>query len=1362
MNYKESFGRASKTRITAFLLCAVLCFTMAAPLARDKNTFAANEYRYYTQDADVVNTSLALNREIASEGMVLLKNDGLLPLRKQGGEKVKISVFGKHSVQITDRGYGSSDAYYGFGDLYTAFSQNATFELNPTLRAFYNDTSKSGNFRLENDRHGSLDNYRPGLPTWETPYNKYTAEVKASYADYNAAAIVVLSRYGAEGSDLPATSLKNWNALENSNKLDSARSWDSHYLQLDANEVALLQNVMNSFENVIIMVNSANPLELGFLNDPGHYLYTDNNYTADAAAAAEKMSRLKAALHIAFPGSSGALAIPDLLDGTVNPSGRLADTWAVNFKNNPVLQNFSFNGSAGGNKSGIEFVHYDEDIYMGYRYYETKYITEGGDNVAGNAWYDAEVMYPFGYGLSYTDFTWEVLKGEGETTAAGTSLEKDGTVTTKVKVTNAGTAAGKEVVQLYYNTPYYADGISKAHVVLGDFKKTGLLAPGGSETLTFTTKASDMYSYDWSDANGNGFRGYELEAGSYNIVAAKNAHEAAKLAPAMTNSYTVAGGFRYETDTETGAAVGNLFDDVSGAGKVNAGTFMGVREYATRGNNFKVSPAADKKNVVQTANKQQVTPAFDAGKPWYTDVAPTHAATAGTSETNVVKLWHLIGRDYSDPMWDKLLDQLTYKEMADLIGQGFSHTEAIPSIDKARSAEWDGPLGRRNSHDIQWVTNTLVAQTFNTELAYKQGVQFGNAGLSAGQVGGTYGIGLDIHRSPFGGRNFEYYSEDGLLSGKMAAPVIKGAATKGTYHTLKHFVVNDQETSRDNVQTWLSEQALREVYAKAFEIAVKEGGANAIMAGVNSIGNTTCAESWGLMTGLLRNEWGFQGFVITDLVTRNVDVCLRAGTDLMMVFGNNAPKYDAVSLTATQGAAIRRGAKNILYVMANSNVVNGYGGDALDYIDYGGVNTLYAVEGVDNTLKANTASSGLYGSESIKYSLTAASALPAGMSMSADGIITGAPSAAGEYEFSIAAGEKTAAKVLYPCKPKVKNYKLKVYALAGLPDTIIYEDDDLGIIPYGHAFTKSIESAVAFGNDGKLSAGIAYSLTADSELPEGLQLKDGVISGVTTAGPGTYFFTIKAAADGREPAYLDFIVTVKAFKINYTAVPIADISVGETVAINIGTATGTDNAGIRYTIKAGSKLPEGLTMSSSGVISGTAARAYTGHKFTVVAQADMAAPKEAVYTVNVRGIVFSDVDFGQLIVDKQYSFKLSAAANDGADAKVYFRLKDASGNELPSGMQLLADGTLFGTPDETGAQTFTVAAQADGYTVAEATITFNVEDIYTGETEGDIAAPITGAGNGCSGSAAPAAFAAVLLAAAVIILVTKKNNILEE
>lgn len=426
-------------RSTSVVMCAALFMTAYAFTGPSANTMAdtnaPDDYQYYKRDENVGATNNALNQEIASEGMVMLKNDGLLPLTKQknGGEELKISVFGKHSVQLTDRGFGSSDTFYGTNNnLQSILDSSDTFAVNPVLKEFYENTSKSGNFRLDGDYHGSMDSFKAGMPTWETPqenYNRYP-EIAQSYKDYNDAAIVVLSRYAGEGNDLPTTSLKSWDTLDDSNKFDSARSWNSHYLQLDKYEVDMLQSVMANFDNVIVLVNSANPFELGFLNDPEHYLYTDNEFTTTTAEAEEMMGHLKAAFHIGFPGSTGALAIPELLDGTVNPSGHLADTWAVNFMNNPVMDNFGYNGSGDGNKSvsGVEYVHYDEDIYVGYRYYETKYFTEGGDDENGNAWYDAEVMYPFGYGLSYTTFDWELLRDQS--TAENTQLEKDGVITT--------------------------------------------------------------------------------------------------------------------------------------------------------------------------------------------------------------------------------------------------------------------------------------------------------------------------------------------------------------------------------------------------------------------------------------------------------------------------------------------------------------------------------------------------------------------------------------------------------------------------------------------------------------------------------------------------------------------------------------------------------------------------------------------------------------------------------------------------------------------------------------------------------------------------------------------------------------------
>lgn len=1342
----------------------------AARLSADALTSSSDNYYYeseYKSAQEVRNAAIELNKQVEAEGAVLLKNDGLLPMAPAAGKnKLNVSIFGKNSAAIAYFGFGSSDSLAIGGDwtrktktLYEAFD-NTVFNVNPTLKDFYNDFRKSGNGRLggvkngdgsnrypDGNVHDSFDNYRAGAPTGETPQSMYTQEVKDSYANYNDAAIVVLTRYRGEGNDLPKTSLKSFGG----EKLDGARSGDDHYLQLDKNEVEMLQTVMDNFDNVILLVNASGPMEVGFLNDPTHYLYTDNNYTANVEQATAKMNKIKAAVSIGFPGTDGVTVVPKILTGEVNPSGKLADTWVYDMTKDPTYQNQGFNGTQDGNKYGGAYVHYDEDIYLGYRYYETRFFEEGKEVAAdGATWYDGQVQYPFGYGLSYTSFEKEVVSIE----TGSEWLEKSGKITAKVKVTNTGDIAGKEVVQLYYSAPYYTGGISKSHVDLAGFAKTDILEPGKSEVLEITFDVEDMKSYDWSDANGNGFKGYELEHGDYHVVVADSAHDAAAKAAsalrgeenAFVRKFALSEDIRYDKDTRTGAEVKNLFDDVSGTGKTNnPADFCGVRQYMTRDDfegTFPTPASAKKEGKIQESWSYNISEEFDKQSPWYSEEMPSQAATAGTADTNKIKLWHLRGRDYNDPLWDAFLDQLTVKELVSQIENGFFGTRPIDSVDKPSTYDDDGPLGKRHCPDVQWADNTTLAQTFNQELAFEVGEMNGEAALwgmnhpegsnmmaapggtfgSAPEGrGGTYGLGLDTHRSPFGGRNFEYFSEDPVLAGKMAANVAKGSLSKGCYQISKHIMLNDQETNRGELNTWASEQAIREIYGKPFEIAIKEGGLNALMAGVNRIGNKPCSFNWELLTGLIRNEWGFEGFVITDLVRYDVDMCIRAGCNTMMVHNQlNTPKTDAASLTATQLTAIRESAKSVLFTCANSNGLQGFGGNPLAAIDYAGINTLYAVQGVDNELSVATAVNTVIPGDEVVYKLAEGSTLPEGMSLDKEGKLSGAPANAGEYEFVLNAEEKLEenSRIVYPYKAAQKNFKLKVYEKTSIPDKVIFEDDSIATIPYGFEFEQDIRSAVVFDGDGKLITDVRYSLVEGSELPQGLKLENGVIKGVCIAPAGKYFFTVKAEAEGKIAQELDFIVNVKRYSIDYQVTELEDLLVGQDVKIDLGTGISNANLPITYKLKDGDTLPEGLMLNSFGELSGTAKRGCTDHKFTVVASADLSKSEEVTYSITVKGIEMQDRVINDVLLGKKYKFELNAFVNDEGEASLTYTLK--SGSNLPQGFMLTSDGLLVGQPTEVGKQSFTVIVSAPGYRSVEAKVTLDIDDIYEGELTSDV------------------------------------------
>ncbi|MDR1094496.1 MAG: glycoside hydrolase family 3 C-terminal domain-containing protein [Clostridiales bacterium] len=877
--------------------------------------------RYIRYEADYANKSEVLaaanllNEKICEEGIILLKNeDDALPL----AASQKISVFGKNSVNLVLGGSGSSagSGNGGGAGLYESL-QSAGFAVNPVMKAFYDNT---GSPRPSAPAMGSV---LTGFPTAETAVSSYTAAVKSSYADYPDAALAVISRIGGEGYDLPRSMFWNgsnyavWNGDQT---VPGARGRDDHYLQLDQNETDMLKEACANFDKVIVVINCSTSMELGFLDDPGHYAYNP---------------KIKAALWIGNPGGSGIAALGRVLNGSVNPSGKTVDLYARDFKQDPTWQNFGNNLVQDGNRYTLNgagrnayFVEYEEGIYTGYRYYETR----GYDENDGGVWYRDHVVYPFGYGLSYTNFDWAV---GAASPASGSALAADGAVSVPVAVTNTGAVAGKEVVQLYYTAPYTKGEIEKARVVLGAFAKTKLLAPGESETVTLTLNARDMASYDWNDANGNGFKGYELDegadGGAYEIKVMRDSHTPVGAAV----FYTVpVGGCRYETDTATGAKVENLFDDVSEYVE-NRGGYLSRSDFAAT---FPKAPTADDRAETQ-AFISSLNYNVNFPGPWDTDEMPTQSRSVAADDKITVKLYELIGAEYDDARWDEMLNQLTVGQMQDLVNSGNFNTGNIGNIDKPQTIDADGPMGFAifmgdpSVYDTAYYASECVmGATWNAELAEEMGKMVGNEGLIGDERGdgrpysGWYAPAMNLHRSQFGGRNFEYYSEDGLLSGKLAAAVVRGAKSKGVYTYCKHFALNDQETSRDanGLVTWANEQAMREQYFLPFETAVKEGGATAFMSSFNRVGKEWAGGNHTLLTKLLRDEWGFRGAVITDFNVNafmNLDQMVRAGGDLSL----SAGKAWNLDNSATTVTALRQATKNILYTVANSNAMNGMG-----------------------------------------------------------------------------------------------------------------------------------------------------------------------------------------------------------------------------------------------------------------------------------------------------------------------------------------------------------------------------------------------------------------------------------------------------
>lgn len=910
--------------VSAFLTILLVVVTVVTHIADfysaiciviggERPQFASGVDKIYEADYDskseVLDAANALNQRVVEEGIILLKNEnGALPIATPNSPapasaRPKISVFGQNSVNLALGGSGSGGASGAGGavDLYQALA-DAGFDVNPELKGFYEN---SGYRRTQNS--SDLDNGNTVyLSTGEAPQSAYPNNVKNSYVNYDDAAIVVFTRIGGEGFDLPRT-------MEGQ---EGARNADDHYLQLDQNETDLIKAVCEAnFKRVVVVINSAAAMELAFLEDSDYYAYN---------------SKIDAAVWLGFPGASGTAALGRVLNGTVNPSGRTVDTYVKDLKQDPTWANFGDNRVAdgdaykkGGNATLYYFVDYEESIYVGYRYYETR--------GAGNAeWYDDAVVYPFGYGLSYTDFRWEI---EDSSSIENVTIAKNAKYTVSVRVTNNGSVAGKDVVQLYGHAPYTVGGIEKSEVVLLDFAKTPLIQPGQSEVVTLTFDPYYLASYDYKDANRNGYKGYELDGGEYALYVSKNAHERVFSIP-----FTSAN-IRYEYSTvNPEVRVENLYTD-------NENEYfdsdLGLETVLSRNGWVMPQSPTEEEMVVddlleeaildKTHNNPHAEEYADEEPPFFDDPV-------------TFKLRDMLNEDgstdYDDERWEDLLSECSVEDLINMYNYGAFKSNAILKIGKNLTNDTDGPAGFTNfmSRDgTYWGTchycaEVVMAATWNTELIEELGEMVGNEGiLGAANRGnrlsysGWYAPGVNIHRSAFGGRNFEYFSEDGILNGKMAAAEIRGCRSKGVYCFVKHFALNEQETHRSitGLITWATEQSMREIYLKPFEIAVKEGGANAVMSSFNRIGTRWTGGDYRLLTQILREEWGFQGMVICDFNTVPSYMDSRqmayAGGDINLA---TQPVSWCDPSDSADLIVLRKCAKNVLYTVANSNAMN--------------------------------------------------------------------------------------------------------------------------------------------------------------------------------------------------------------------------------------------------------------------------------------------------------------------------------------------------------------------------------------------------------------------------------------------------------
>lgn len=869
---KKKFVRSQSW--IAFLLVVVVIVNMICFGPMSSMISLATGNGTITEETSAAATDLC--EQIAEEGIVLLQNnDNTLPM----ASGTKLNVFGWSSTNPVYGGTGSgslSDAYPTVSLLEGL--ENAGFEVNQDLVNFYT------NFRATRPTVGMWgQDWTIPEPTVEDYDNAGIFESAKAYSD---TAVVVLARSGGEGADLP-TSLdpdaedtfqdggtfgsSGLRYSDQKDDLDASKS----YLELSNREKAMLDRVTADYDNVVLVVNAANTMQLDFVED---------------------YSQIKSVVWCPGTGQSGFNALGKILSGEVNPSAKTSDTFVRDLTKTPTYNNFgnfSYDNMDEFAVDGVNptFVNYTDGIYVGYRFYETA-ATEGLIN------YDELVQYPFGYGLSYTTFEQKM----------GDLQVNDGQISVDVTITNTGDVAGKDVAEVYYNPPYTNGGIEKASANLVGFAKTQMLNPGESETVTVSFSAEDMASYDYQNA-----KAYVLESGSYEISLRTDSHTVVD-----TKTYDVAETITYNGDNTRStdmATAENKLDDANGGLTYlsRADGFANYEEATKAPTNFSMSDE----------NKQAFKNNSNYNPEDYND-ASDEMPTTGAS--NGVKLADLRGKDYDDPQWDSLLDQLTVSDMDTMIALGGYQTAAASSVGKVMTIDCDGPASINNNFtgtgSIGFPAGVMIANTWNTDIADQFGESIGKMADEMG-VSGWYAPAMNIHRSAFAGRNFEYYSEDPFLSGAIAMNAVIGAERQGVYAYIKHFAMNDQETNRTNqLCTWFNEQSAREIYLKPFEMCVKNGGAKAVMTAFNFYGITPAEASSEVLNGILRDEWGFKGFALTDYYGvygyQDADRMIRNGNDCMLVAYDTETNHVTDTTSATSIKAMRQACKNIMYVSVNS------------------------------------------------------------------------------------------------------------------------------------------------------------------------------------------------------------------------------------------------------------------------------------------------------------------------------------------------------------------------------------------------------------------------------------------------------------
>ena len=861
-------GEAAIAMILAVVICVnMICF---GPMSTLIGLVAGNG----TLSDETNEEAAGVAEEIMEDGIVLLKNEKLLPLN----ETKKLNIFGWESINPAYGGAGSG----GINDLYDIVSlnqglENAGFSINQELVDFYN------NYGADNPEM-SIQKQSWTLP--EPPVDTYSDELIKNAKEYSDVAVVVLSRKAGEGhNDIPMDVSKA--AYDNNSDEYDDFPEGEHYLQLSQTERDMVDMVCSNFDNVIVIYNGANQFELGF---------------------ADEYPQIKSVVWCPGTGNVGFNALGKVFSGEVNPSGKTPDTFVYDMTTAPwwnnaektEYTNLADMAVEGMNQGTAQvyapaFTNYVEDIYVGYKYYETA-AQEGAID------YDKTVQYPFGYGLSYTEF--EQKMGELE--------EKDGQISVDVEVTNTGDEAGKDVVEVYYNPPYTNGGIEKSSANLIEFEKTNLLQPGESQTVTVTFSVEDMASYDENKA-----KAYVLEKGDYVISINSDSHTVLDQKTYTADDDVVYKGENKRASDDTAAT--NVFENAKGDV-----TYLSRADHFANYEDAIKAPASAELGEPYVS-EYHLNSNFD--KTTYLndeDKMPTTGADNGLTLADMRDV------DYDDPRWEKLLDQLTVDEMSNMIAMAGYQTAAMDSVGKVGTLDFDGPAAINNNFtgvgSIGFPIEVVIASTWNKNLAQTWGECMGKISQEMGAEG-WYAPGMNTHRTAFGARNYEYFSEDGVLSGNMGAKAVEGARKYGVYSYIKHFAM--YEGNAKMVSVWSNEQAIREIYLKPFEISVKQGGANAVMVSWSFLGDKWTGESSNLMKTVLRDEWGFRGMALTDFFRNNghgfmnADAALANGVDAMLSTFNGEENNVANPEHPTSVLQMRNACKNVMYTVVSSWAYDG-------------------------------------------------------------------------------------------------------------------------------------------------------------------------------------------------------------------------------------------------------------------------------------------------------------------------------------------------------------------------------------------------------------------------------------------------------